>query len=338
MSGIRSYQTVQDWPGGWLQVKVPLPFALRWVNSYLIPDNRGYTLIDPGLHTPEAIQLWESVMDERGIAYPSIHTIIVTHQHPDHYGLAGWWQQRCGAPVRMSAAARTYTEQLWGQNQDFAERLGALYAKHGMPGPQLVGIGEHLERFVALVSPQPQLVQALEAGDVLMLGDQSWDVLDAPGHASGHLCFYQRERKIMLCGDQVLPDITPNISLVPGGEDDPLASFLTSLVELSRLPVEWAFPGHRDPFCDFSERIAQIRAHHERRLAAIEDWLVEPRNGYEVCQWLFGDRVGSDSHNLRFAMAETLAHLRHLLRLGCIEELKRVGASDRLKYVRAAQS
>ncbi|WP_020615914.1 MBL fold metallo-hydrolase [Paenibacillus daejeonensis] len=338
MSVPRSRQTVREWLDGWIQVKVPLPFALRWVNSYLIPDQRGYTLVDPGLHTPEAVQIWETVTAERGIAYSSIHTIVLTHQHPDHYGLAGWWQQRSGAPVRMSAAARAYTSELWGEHPAFPERLLALYAQHGMPQHQLNGIREHLDRFVALVSPQPQLVELLEAGEPLTLGDLSWDVLDAPGHAAGHLCFYQREQKLMICGDQVLPDITPNISLVPGGDDDPLASFLSSLEELSRFPVEQAFPGHRDPFSDFAGRIAEIRSHHEQRLTVIADELEQPRDGYEICQQLFGARVGTDSHNLRFAMAETLAHLRHLVRLGRVQEQEVPGAPARLHYARMVQA
>ena len=338
MSVPRSRQTVREWPLGWIQVKVPLPFALRWVNSYLIPDGRGFTLVDPGLHTPEAVQIWETVTAEQGIAYSSIHTIVLTHQHPDHYGLAGWWQQRSGAPVRMSATARAYTSDLWGEAPAFPERLLALYAQHGMPPEQLSGIREHLDRFVALVSPQPQLVETLEAGETLKMGGFSWDVLEAPGHAAGHLCFYQREQKIMLCGDQVLPDITPNISLIPGGDDDPLASFLNSLDELSRLPVEQAFPGHRDPFRDFSGRIAEIRSHHEQRLSDIADELKQPCDGYEICQRLFGARVGTDSHNLRFAMAETLAHLRHLVRMGRLKEQGVPGAPARVQFVRIDHS
>ncbi|MFS0727327.1 MBL fold metallo-hydrolase [Paenibacillus sp. 1P07SE] len=332
MNGAGLRQTVRRWPGDWMQVKVPLPYSLRWVNSYLVPDSRGYTLIDPGLHTPEAVRLWETVLAEHAIDYANIHTILLTHQHPDHYGLAGWFQQRSGAPVRMSAAARAYTLELWNGSPDFAERLTDLYTRHGMPEPLLAGIRAHLESFAALVSPQPQEVLPLAAGEPLELGEEIWEVLDAPGHAFGQLCFYQRQSGILLCGDQVLPDITPNISLVPGGEPDPLASFLASLDALASLPVVRAFPGHRDPFTGFAARIAEIRAHHEQRLSDIAGWLTEPQSAYEVCQRLFGARAGTDSHNLRFAMAETLAHLQHLTLAGSIVQLEATGAPGGLLY------
>ncbi|GBF73960.1 hypothetical protein PA598K_02286 [Paenibacillus sp. 598K] len=310
-----------EWPEGWLQVKVPLPFSLRWVNSYLIPDRRGYTLIDPGLHTPEAAAFWGTTMAEHQVAWQAIHTIVLTHQHPDHYGLAGWFQARTGAEVRMSSAALAYASELWGAESDFDARLAELYARHGMPERELDGILTNLGLFVGRVSPQPTQISLLEAGESILLGDRAWEMIDAPGHAYGQLLFYQRERRLILCGDQVLPGITPNISLVPGGEVDPLASFLNSLDELSRLPVERAFPGHRDPFADFGGRIAEIRAHHEYRLAEIAEWLTEPLHGYEICLRMFGERVGRDSHNLRFAMAETLAHLQHLAHSGAIVEL-----------------
>ena len=310
---------VKEWPGGILQVKVPLPFSLKWVNSYLISDRDGYTLLDPGLHTPEAVELWMQILREREISFRDIHAIVLTHQHPDHYGLSGWFQQRSGAPVYISAQSHSYAVRLWGRDRSFAAELTALYARHGMPEPLLEDIHIHLEEFVARVSPQPD-VTYLEAGSTMRFGGLEWQTIDAPGHARGQLCLYAPEGRLMFCGDQVLPDITPNVSIVPGEDEDPLQCFIDSLNELRVYDVELAFPGHRAPFSDFHGRIDELIAHHNRRLNSIREQLAEtPSTGYDMCMQLFGARISGNTHNLRFAMSETLAHLIHLERKGQIK-------------------
>ncbi|SFI93697.1 Glyoxylase, beta-lactamase superfamily II [Paenibacillus sp. UNC496MF] len=314
MGGLAGRPAATLRPEGIVQVRVPLPFSLKWVNSYLLRDDRGYTLIDPGLHTAEAVASWEAVMAEHGVAFADIHTIVLTHQHPDHYGLAGWFQQRSGAPVRMSAEGCAYAERLWGADGGaaFKAELTALYARHGMPAEALATLGPHLDSFVAKVAPQPA-VTFLEAGQTVRMGGETWLAIDAPGHAGGQLVFYAASRKWMLCGDQVLPTITPNVSVVPGEDDRQLERFLASLRELARYDVELAFPGHREPFDRFAERAAELAAHHERRLAEIVGLLrEEPRTGYALCMRLFGERIAGDAHHLRFAMSETLAHVFHL--------------------------
>ncbi|MBB3108244.1 glyoxylase-like metal-dependent hydrolase (beta-lactamase superfamily II) [Paenibacillus phyllosphaerae] len=304
----------REWPGGILQVRIPLPFSLKWVNSYLLQDEQGYTLVDPGLHTEQALDVWKQVLGQERIAFERIHSIVLTHQHPDHFGLAGWFQQQTGAPVYMSEASYAYTRRLWGEERSFAADLTRLYRLHGMPEELQDDIRDHLESFVARVSPMPN-VSFIQAGDTLQMGSSSWLAIDAPGHAFGQLCFYDGNRKHMLCGDQVLPDITPNISLVPGEEEDPLASFLRSLQELAAYEVELAFPGHREPFADYQGRIHALLAFHDRRLAYILELLKDrPQHGFALCQTLFGARIAGNAHNLRFAMSETLAHLVHLER------------------------
>jgi glyoxylase-like metal-dependent hydrolase (beta-lactamase superfamily II) len=309
----------------WLQVKVPVPFSLKWVNSYLIPEEHGYTLIDPGLRTDEAIQVWDKVLHYHGLEWHNISRIILTHQHPDHYGLAGYVQEKSGAPVFMSRRAHDYAIRLWGKESQFAEQLQALYAMHGMPTQHREAIAQNLETFVDMVSPQPE-VTYFEAGDQIMIGGMSWLLLDAPGHANGQLCFYQKERKWMVCGDQVMPHITPNVSIVPGEDGDPLDAFLGSLQELANYEVQLAFPGHRDPFSDFHGRILELQQHHIRRLDKMVRMLEEePLTAFGMCEALFGNRLNGNAHQLRFAMSETLAHLVYLERQARISSDEREG-------------
>lgn len=317
---------IVEWEQGWIQVKVPLPFSLSYVNSYVLPEADGYTLVDPGLRTEEAIRAWEDVFERCSLTYGQIKRIVLTHQHPDHYGLAGYFQERSGAPVYMTREAFDYTQKLWGQKEAPANaELAALFRAHGMPASLAQDIQENLSSFYDRVTPHPK-VTFIEAGGTMELGGIEWELIRADGHALGQIILYSPDKEMVICGDQVMPRITPNVGVVPGEDEDPLSSFMDSLAELGKLRVKLAFPGHRDPFENFTERTEQLRSHHERRLAGMLEELREERTGFELCELHFGARLRTNPHNLRFAMAETLAHLYYLERRGLIRRLVR--ASD----------
>jgi len=306
---------------GWIRVRVPLPFPLKYVNAYLIPERDGWTLVDPGLRTPESERLWRDVLARCGIAAADIRSIVVTHHHPDHVGLAGWFQELTGAPALMSRKAHAFATRLWGPGQTFSEEQIAFFLENGMPREKADELAEHLESFIAMVSPLPD-PSFIEGGGTLEIGGRDWEILHTPGHADSHLCFLQRDLRVMLVGDQVLSGITPNISLLPGAAPGVLARFLDSLALLESVEIDLAYPGHRDPIRDMKGRIGEIRAHHVRRLGLMESMLDEPLPGYEVCMRLFGDRAQSSMHNLRFALSETLAHLEHLAMEGRIAAMR----------------
>jgi glyoxylase-like metal-dependent hydrolase (beta-lactamase superfamily II) len=324
-------QVVTEHESDILQVKVPLPFPLRWVNAYLIKGAEGYTLIDPGLHTEDAEATWNEALRERGIGYGDIAKIVLTHHHPDHYGLAGWMQERTGAPVLMSALAYRQSQLLWGEGTLMTESLVALFRQNGLDGDMCEAMAAHMDGFVPQVSPQPR-VTYLEAGDTVQLGDAEYMAIHTPGHASGHLILYREEERRVFCGDHVLPQISPNVSLMPGVEEDPLAAFLASLREMAALAVDRAYPGHREPFARFAERAKELEAHHAERLETMLDRLrAAPQSAYAVCRSVFGDRL--TTHQLRFALAETLAHLVYLEGEG---RAARIEAPDGTTLYRAA--
>ncbi len=289
-----------------IQVKSPLPFPLRWVNSYLIGSSSGYTIIDPGLHTEAAKQQWIDILKERNIQLEEIQQIILTHHHPDHYGLAGWFQQKTNANVYMSPTAHKQAMSLWGEKSQMNQEIITLFKQHGMPNDLLDSMLVHLESFTSFISPQPK-VEFIHPGNNILLGSEMYFIIEVNGHAAGQLCFYNEKREEIFCGDQVIPQITPNVSYLPRGDSNPLQSFMTSLKEISKFPVKKAYPGHRDPFTSFEKRITEIIDHHDARLIQITRLLCEPQTTYELCVELFGSSLSI--HQLRFAMAETLAHL-----------------------------
>ncbi|QJC52979.1 MBL fold metallo-hydrolase [Paenibacillus albicereus] len=320
--------------GGWLRVPVPLPYSLRFVNSYLIPEpDGGWTVIDPGLNTEEARDLWLDLLEEQGIGRGDVRRVLLTHQHPDHYGLSGWMQREQGCPVWMTEEAHRYAVRMWGRDSVFPRELEAWFRSHGMPEELLALIGPHLDSFRDRVEPQPE-PSYLRTGESIRLGGRSWTLIDAPGHAPGAVCLYEPARRELIAGDQVLPRITPNISLLPGdGVDaDPLRSYLRSLAELEKLPTERVYPGHREIFADAGARAREIADHHARRLGHLLGLLesLGEASAFELCELEFGAHLRRNIHNMRFALSETLAHLAYLERDG--RAVARCGADGSIRY------
>lgn len=304
---------------GWYQVKVPLPFSLKWVNSYLLPGEGGWTLIDPGLRTENTERFWCEKLAEAGIPYDGIRQLVLTHHHPDHYGMAGWFQARTGAPVWISQVAHDAANRLWGDGETFSEELTNAFLAHGLAPELADDILEHLRGFREKVAPQPQRVNFLAPGDHFRMGGRDWELIGGEGHAPGHLSFYDSDGGLLICGDQVLPDISPNIGWMPAGDPDPLGSFLDSLQHMLPLDVSLVFPGHRDPYVDFGGRVRELLAHHERRLNQMAQLIGEGgATAFELCERTFGVRLRSNPHQLRFALAETIAHVIRLERQGVV--------------------
>ncbi|KOR88160.1 MBL fold metallo-hydrolase [Paenibacillus solani] len=303
------------------QVKITLSNPLRWVNSYVLQGEEGTTIIDPGPRTDSSEQEWLAAMEQLKINFNDITSIVLTHHHPDHYGLAGWFQERTGAKVWMSKRAHEEALLMWGKDSVMEHTLLASFREHGMPEAKLALLPEHLGSFFPQVTPQPE-VSYISEHLPFRMGNRVWVPVQTAGHAPGHLSFFHAADGILLCGDAVLPQISPNVSLLPGSDAEPLALYLAGLHRLRELHVRTAYPGHRHPFTHFRERIDALLLHHEERLDTIAGMLSAAGRltAFEVCTALFGEKLGI--HQLRFAMCEALAHLAELTRRGGAEIIK----------------
>ncbi|WP_211746348.1 MBL fold metallo-hydrolase [Paenibacillus sp. Marseille-Q4541] len=294
-----------------VQVKISMSYPLRWVNSYLWRGETGVVIVDPGPRSEQTEEEWRIVWDALSIAPNEITDIVLTHHHPDHYGLAGWMQEQTGAKVWMSQRAHQEAEFMWGKTADINQVLPDFFRSHGMTEKWAEQLFSHMESFQPQVTPFPR-VQYIEEG-AFEVGGRKFQAIETAGHAPGHLSFYDPERELILCGDAVLPQISPNVSLLPGSDPEPLLHFLEGLERMEGLEVRKAFPGHRHPMVSYQSRLGTLKAHHGERLQQMEKMLTgQPLTAFEVCVALFGEKFGI--HQMRFAMAETLAHLYELVR------------------------
>ena len=294
-----------------IEVPLPLPFALKIINAYLIKGKTGYTIVDTGLHYEEDLATWEQAQKEWKWSWDDVEKIVLTHYHPDHYGLAGHLQQETKAPVYMSKTDYEQARLFFSGESGMPEKMADFFTKHGLTAEWAVQIPEHLRSFHQWVEPHPE-PRFIEAGETIQLGDHEYVIYHTPGHADGHLSFYDPNRKILIGGDFLLPKITPNISLWPTCNPNPLQVYLKTLEKMKSVPVKRVFPAHGSSFTRYQERIEELIHHHEERLDTIKKKLNESERltAYDVCMDLFGTNL--TIHNLRFALAETLAHLEYL--------------------------
>ncbi len=293
------------------QIRLPLPFALNHVNCYLLREDDGWTMLDTGLNWTESQAAWQVAFSALQLDPAQIRRIILTHMHPDHFGMAGYFQALTGASVFLSPREAALAQTVWVADGWREERTRDFWQLAGLTGAALTTVTKQTERLRQLTMPHPTAIQTIAPGTTLTMGGRSWQVIHAPGHTDGQIIFYTEDEQLLLCGDQVLMKITPNIGLWPTTEPEPLERYLHSLAALAQLQVRLALPGHGRPIQEWQTRLYELQTHHATRLAQMAA-TADDVSALTVAQRIFNFGNFSE-HEIRFAVAETLAHLAYLV-------------------------
>jgi glyoxylase-like metal-dependent hydrolase (beta-lactamase superfamily II) len=310
---------------GLWSIPVPLPNnSLRYVFVYALETDRGPYIIDAGWNTDDAYAALDAGLAQAGSSMAEVQGVLVTHIHPDHYGLAGRVREASGAWIALHHADAALIHDRYDSPDALLNEVGALLLRMGAPTAEL----ETLQRSAM---PVRSLVSAVAPDVLLEDGDRpevpGWDLtaIWTPGHSPGHLCFWEPRHKLMLSGDHVLPRITPNIGYHPQAGANPLGQYLDSLDKLRPYPAEEVLPAHEHRFVGLVARIDELAAHHEQRfsevLAAIDDgvtsaWGIAAQMGWSR-PW---SRI--EGFMRRAAVGEAMAHLAALEARGVLREVR----------------
>jgi glyoxylase-like metal-dependent hydrolase (beta-lactamase superfamily II) len=302
---------------GILWLRLALPYRLDHVNVYLIDDGAGWAVLDTGLDDAPTRAAWDALLAGPLLGRP-LTRILVTHYHPDHIGLAGWLCERFDLPLLMSQ-----TEYLVSLTIHIdpgalnAEPYRSFYRSHGLDADTTEKLLTNGHRYLRMISGLPRTFRRLIAGERLRIGARTFEVLSGGGHAPEQVMLFCRAENILICADQVLARISPNISVqAMDPEGDPLGIYLRSLASLKRdLPENvLTLPGHNLPFIGLHTRVDELAAHHEARCLAIEDACrCAPHTAADLVPIVFR-RAIDDPHQMGFAFSEVLAHVNYMLR------------------------
>lgn len=303
---------------GILWLRLPLPMALDHVNVYLLEEADGWSVVDTGFAGPGTRECWRAVMAGPMGGRP-VRRVLVTHYHPDHIGLAGWFQTEFGAELVTTRTSWLMARMLVLDEHAVptSETLD-YWRSAGMPPAQ---IAEHARKrpfnFADVVAPLPLGFRRIKEGDSLTLGQRRWDVRIGNGHAPEHATLWCDGDDLVLGGDQLLPSISPNLGVYATEPDaDPVAEWLESCETLLQFanPGQLVLPGHKLPFRGLPSRLRQLIGNHHGALDRLRNRLAAPHTAVDCFDVLFKRRIGPAEYGL--ALVEAMAHMNHLFQLG----------------------
>ena len=292
------------------RIRVPLPDSpLKNLNAYVVRSDERSLIVDTGLNRQACFDAMRTGLAELDIDLTRTD-FFITHLHADHFALV----TRLVTETSAIYFNRPDSELI--ESWEGFEPMIAYGGRNGFPEDELRSA---LEQHPGL-KHGPEWVPALNVineGDRFRIGEYDFTCVLTPGHTAGHMCLYEAAQKILIAGDHLLIDITPNIQCW-SDEENPLKDYLDSLDKVGRLEVDHVLPGHRRLFSDHRRRIDELKKHHHARAAEVLEILAAgAMNAYGVASRMSWD-IRCDSWEAFpvaqrwFATGEAISHLRFL--------------------------
>jgi len=293
------------------------------MNIYLIEGTQGNLLIDTGFDTPEAFGALRDALKFSGFGFKDITVIAATHAHPTHYGLVDKLKQMSGAKVALGDIEAKFIDSRYGKNDLLLKQVKQLLTANGVPESEITELTEAsmaVKQYTSVVKPDI----ILKDGDKITVASSEFKIILTPGHSPGHICLYEPKRKLFFSGDHLLPDIFPHIGFHPQSGANPLGDFFKSLEALSKLEINFIFPGHGSVFSGFKLRLGELQYFHQQRQQAVIRIIEsDTKSAYQIATeipWMpAGEAVPFkklSAFDKRLAVMETLAQVKLLVSEG----------------------
>ena len=290
--------------------------VLDHVNIYAVDEGDSWTIIDTGLWSKKTLSVWRSIIDKYFRNKP-INRVIVTHHHPDHVGLAGWFQKEFKAVLWMTRTAWLTARMLRLDYQKLpTEEIVNFWRRSGMDGKIVKerAAGKPFN-FGDSVFEMPLGFRRITDSEKITLGDRSWIVRVGNGHAPEHATLWCEDEPLIIAGDQIISSISPNLGVyATEPEADPVEDWLISCKNFVPFANndQLVLPGHKLPFIGLPHRLRQLIENHHSALSRLVDFLKEPQTAVGCFPALYNRKINENEYGL--ALVEAVAHLNNLYR------------------------
>lgn len=293
------------------KIEVPLPKnPLKALNSYVLKASGRSLIIDTGMNRDECKEVMFSALKELNVDLGKTD-FFITHLHADHSGLVSTLARDTSKIYCSQPDAEVINSpDVWKTVQDAAR-------VNGFPEKELQNAIEKHPAYK--YSPKGTIhFEIVKQGDNINIGDYQFQCVETPGHTKGHMCLYEPHQKVLVSGDHILDDITPNISQFSEEEGNPLQEYLESLDKVAQFNITIVLPGHRNMIKNCKGRIRELKQHHQTRLNEIISILKKSSgDAYFVASQMKWD-INCEAWGAFpipqkwFATGEAIAHLKYL--------------------------
>lgn len=321
------------------RTEIPLPGSpLKWLNSYIVKGGNRFLIIDTGFNHEACLNAMNASIQKLGVDLDRTD-FFITHLHVDHMGLTGTLARE-GSKVyfnepearRMNARHDVHHD---GPDSDW-QKLIDVYVANGFNAD---GARLSMESHPAHQYGLKRKIDFafVNEGDMLDIGEFHFRCVATPGHSPGHTSLYEPNQKILVAGDHILFDITPNIAYWLEMEDA-LGQYLASLEKVNALDAKLVLTGHRRLVHDLNKRVKELKVHHRNRLnevlAALSDG---EKDALQIAPRIKWDITAKNWEEFPppqkwFAFGETLSHVRYLEARG---KVRHINHNGNIKYALA---
>ncbi len=291
-------------------IRMPVWGRLHHINVWLLRDHAGWTIIDTGVFNEEVQQHWQTIFDKHLDGLP-VTRVIATHLHNDHTGNAGWITRKWDCPLWMSRSDFYMCKVMAADGPtDVPDEAIKFYRRAGFSEEKLDQYRQRFGQFGANMDPLPAGYHRIIDNQYIDIDGREWRAIIGHGHAPEHVCLYCPELKIIIAGDQILPKITPNVSVQPSEPlANPLREWITSCSRFREIlpPTLLVLPAHGSLFEGLHERLTALIDWHEVALEKLYVLCETPKRAVDVFPALFKSEITDRSFFP--ATGEAIAHL-----------------------------